>query len=47
MSLERPDPPGTATPVTVGLFIIDVTDIDDSNQTFDADIIGTLKWRDE
>ena len=47
ISIDRPDPPGTATPVSVGLFIIDVTDIDDANQTFDADLIGTIKWRDE
>jgi len=47
ISIERPDPPGTATPVSVGIFILDVTGIDDSNQTFNADVIGTVKWRDE
>ena len=43
---ERPDPPGVATRVDVGLFVIDVVEVDDVAQTFKADIIGTVSWTD-
>ena len=43
---SRPDPPGTATEVRVGMFVIDVASIDDASQTYKADILATVRWRD-
>ncbi len=46
LSLERPDPRGTATPVAVGVFLRDLSSIDDVRQTLTADITFVLRWRD-
>lgn len=43
----RPDPDGTPTRVTVGIFVLDVIEIDDPSQEFTADIFWRLQWRDE
>ncbi len=43
---ERPDPKGTPTPVKVGMYIFDIFQIDDANQTFTGKIRYTLRWSD-
>lgn len=45
-TFTRPDPDGTTTKVAVGLYLIDISDIDDVKQSFTADIYGTLSWHD-
>lgn len=45
-TLSRPDPPGTPTEVRVRLLVIDVASIDDASQTFKADVLASLRWRD-
>ena len=42
----RPDPEGQATRVSVGIFVVDISDIDDARQTFKADLYITLRWKD-
>ena len=42
----RPDPEGVATPVSIGLFLIDIAEIDDVAQTFKGDVFATLTWQD-
>ena len=44
--LERPDPEGTPTRVSAGVFLLDLYKIDDVAQTFSADLILSLRWRD-
>jgi hypothetical protein len=44
--LDRPDPPGTATAVRLGIFVMDVAAIDDEKQTFTADFFLILRWTD-
>jgi hypothetical protein len=34
--VDRPDPPGTTTEVRLGIFVMDVSAIDDERQTFTA-----------
>jgi hypothetical protein len=43
---ERPNTPGEATLVTLGVFIFDVDDIDDVNQRFSVDIFTVVSWHD-
>ena len=43
----RPDPEGVATRVTVRQFILDVAGVDDTAQSFEADLHATFQWRDE
>lgn len=43
---ERPDPPGTPTVVRVSLFVIDILTIDTTRQSFTADLLFELTWRD-
>ncbi len=43
---ERPDPQGTPTRVSIGIYVLDVIDIDDPNQEYTADIFVRLRWRD-
>lgn len=42
----RPDPPGVATEVRLGVLVADVTAIDDIAQTIDLDLFVQLAWRD-
>ena len=42
----RPDPEGRATRVSLGVFIVDISEIDDARQTFKADVYVTLRWKD-
>jgi hypothetical protein len=42
----RPDPEGQATRVSVGIFLVDVADIDDAKRTFTADLYIFLRWKD-
>lgn len=46
VATTRPDPEGVPTEVAVGIYIIDVTGVDDVRQTFTADFYFTLRWRD-
>ena len=43
----RPDPEGTPTRVDVGIWVLDVVDIDDPRQEFTVDLFVRLRWRDE
>jgi hypothetical protein len=43
---ERPDPPGTATMVTVGIFLADIDEIDDAQQRYTADLFLKIAWKD-
>lgn len=45
-SVDRPDPPGTATEVRLGIFVLDVAEIDDASQTFEADFFVIRRWKD-
>ena len=42
----RPDPEGVPTPVRVGVFVIDVIEIDDVKQSFTASLYFTVTYRD-
>ncbi len=42
----RPDPPGTATTVGIGIFLNDISDLNDLDQTLDADVWVVVRWRD-
>jgi len=44
--IERPDPSGEATLVTVGIFIFDIDEIDDVNQRFGIDLFMVVAWHD-
>ena len=43
---ERPNPPGVATPVTMGIFLFDIDQIDDVNQRFGVDMFMAVTWND-
>jgi hypothetical protein len=42
----RPDPEGRATRVSVGVYVVDVAEIDDVKRTFTADVYVLLHWKD-
>src|SRR5262245_31368229 len=42
----RPDPEGQPTRVSLGVFVVDISGIDDARQTFKADIYVMLRWKD-
>ena len=44
--VERPDPAGTPTEVSVGLYFLDVSQIDDVAQDFAADVVIRVIWTD-
>lgn len=46
LTFSRPDPEGMPTPVNIELYVIDVNQIKDANQTFLTDFIYTLNWKD-
>ena len=43
---ERPNPAGVATPVTLGIFLFDIDQIDDVNQRFGVDMFMAVTWND-
>jgi len=46
INATRPDPPGTPTEVSVGLWVNDLRGIDDARQSYDADLVVLLNWTD-
>ena len=46
VSASRPDPKGQPTKVRVGIYVFDVTSVDDVEETFTADVIVHLHWSD-
>ena len=44
--VPRPDPDGTPTSVSLGLFFLDVAQIDDVAQEFAADVLVQAVWTD-
>ena len=42
----RPDPEGTPTRAEIGIYVLDVVAIDDAMQSFEVDLVLTLRWRD-
>lgn len=46
INATRPDPPGTPTDVSVGLWVNDLRGINDANQSYDADLVILLSWTD-
>ena len=43
---DRPDPDGVSTKIYIGLYLIDLTSIDDVDQTFTADFYTIVRWND-
>jgi len=43
---ERPDAGGMSTEVTVGIFLIDIDEIDDVRQRFNVDMFVNIAWQD-
>ena len=43
---ERPNASGTGTEVTIGVFLIDVDEIDDVRQRFNVDLFVSIAWQD-
>jgi len=43
---ERPNPAGVATPVTLGIFLFDIDQVDDVNQRFGVDMFMAVTWND-
>ena len=46
INATRPDPPGTPTNVSVGLWVNDLRGIDDARQSYDADLVILMSWTD-
>ena len=46
VATTRPDSQGVPTEVAVGIYVIDVMEIDDMRQTFTADLYFNLRWHD-
>ncbi|MHA1164838.1 MAG: hypothetical protein ACTSP0_04560 [Alphaproteobacteria bacterium] len=44
---SRPDPTGKPTDLSVGVYILDITQINDAEQTFFADVGIRVRWRDK
>jgi hypothetical protein len=42
----RPDPKGVPTKIKVGLYVIDISSVNDAEQTFTADIYASVVWND-
>src|SRR5262245_3936654 len=42
----RPGPKDKPTPVAVGMYVANISDIDDAGQTFTADVLIWLQWQD-
>jgi hypothetical protein len=42
----RPDAEGKATRVSVGVFVVDIPEIEDAQQTFKADLYVKISWKD-
>jgi hypothetical protein len=45
-SQERPDPPGMVTEVGVGIYFMDLFEINDVEQTFKGDVVTVSRWKD-
>ena len=45
-AISRPDPEGIATKVYVGIIVLDVTRVNDIDQTFHMDFILSISWKD-
>ena len=43
---ERPEPSGPPTPVTVGIYLLDIDEINDVDQRFRVDMFVTVRWQD-
>jgi hypothetical protein len=43
---ERPDPPGTVTPVSIEIYFVDIDEIDDASQRFRVDMFVLISWQD-
>ena len=43
---SRPEAQGPATPVRVGLFVLDVTSIDELTESFTVDLLMIVRWQD-
>jgi hypothetical protein len=46
VTATRPDPDGVPTRVTVGIYLIDLRKLNDTDQSFEADFILILIWKD-
>jgi hypothetical protein len=43
---NRPDPKGTPTKISVGIYVVDIKEVSDVSQSFNADFLITVQWRD-
>ena len=46
LDTSRPDPEGVATRVSIGVYLVDLSSINDLNQEFTADLYLVARWRD-
>jgi hypothetical protein len=46
LAATRPDAEGKPTRVSVGIFVVDIPEIDDAKQTFKADLYVKISWKD-
>ena len=46
ITATRPHPKGQPTTVRVGIYVFDITSVDDVDETFTADVIVHLRWED-
>jgi hypothetical protein len=46
LASTRPDPAGTPTVVSIGIYVIDLMEINDAAQSYTADIYAAVSWRD-
>ena len=45
-AVSRPDPEGVPTKVSIGVYVIDISKIHDAEQTFTADFVVVMQWKD-
>ncbi len=46
LKIERPDPPGKPTIIEIAIAVTDVTEIQETNQSFNIDFFGMVNWHD-
>ena len=46
LDTSRPDPEGVATKISIGVYLVDLSSIDDLKQEFTADLYIVARWRD-
>jgi len=47
LEADRPDPKGQPTKISVGIYVLNITHINDAQQTFTADVSISASWQDQ